>query len=87
MDHWIDHAVWWQVYPLRFLDAEPRALPADATPIPRLDRIEPWLDYYLSTSAATAPCSPPPRLPTGQETGEYSGRDSPTGPSPPRGHR
>ena len=47
MDRWIDHAVWWQLYPLGFVGAEPRALPADATPVPRLDRIEPWLDYLV----------------------------------------
>ena len=47
MDRWIDHAVWWHVYPLGFVGAEPRALPADAEPIPRLDRIEPWLDYLI----------------------------------------
>jgi cyclomaltodextrinase / maltogenic alpha-amylase / neopullulanase len=47
MDRWIDHAVWWHVYPLGFVGAEPRALPADATPVPRLDRIEPWLDYLI----------------------------------------
>ena len=47
MDRWIDHAVWWQVYPLGFVGAEPRALAADATPVPRLDRIEPWLDYLV----------------------------------------
>ena len=47
MDRWIDHAVWWQVYPLGFVGAEPRALPVDAAPVPRLDRIEPWLDYLV----------------------------------------
>jgi hypothetical protein len=47
MDRWIDHAVWWQVYPLGFVGAEPRALPADAAPVPRLDRLEPWLDYLV----------------------------------------
>lgn len=47
MDRWIDHAIWWHVFPLGFVGAEPRALPAAASPIPRLDRFEPWLDYLI----------------------------------------
>ena len=30
MERWIDHAVWWQVYPLGFVGAEQQALPADS---------------------------------------------------------
>src|SRR6476659_7125981 len=47
MERWIDHAVWWQVYPLGFVGAEPKALPADTPAVPRLDRIERWLDYLV----------------------------------------
>ena len=47
MNRWIDHAVWWQVYPLGFVGAEPQALAAGASPVRRLDRIEPWLDYLV----------------------------------------
>jgi cyclomaltodextrinase len=48
MAGWAEHAIWWQVYPLGFLGAEPRALPADAAPVARLRRLEPWLDYLLN---------------------------------------
>ena len=37
---WIDHAIWWQVYPLGATGA-----PA------RLDRLEPWLDYAVELGA------------------------------------
>lgn len=45
---WVEHAIWWQVYPLGFTDA-PRAAGREADPPPaaRLDRIEPWLDYAV----------------------------------------
>ncbi|WP_328502750.1 alpha-amylase family glycosyl hydrolase [Streptomyces sp. NBC_00457] len=39
--------VWWQLHPLTFLGAEPRALPADAPCAHRLGRLEPWLDYLV----------------------------------------
>jgi glycosidase len=38
-------AVWWHVYPLGFLGAEREALPEPAPPVPRLRRVEPWLDH------------------------------------------
>ena len=47
MDRWIDHVVWWHAYPLGFVGAEKEALPDGASPIPRLDRFEPWLDYLV----------------------------------------
>jgi cyclomaltodextrinase / maltogenic alpha-amylase / neopullulanase len=47
MQRWIDHAVWWHAYPLGFVGAEPLALPAGAPPVPRLDRLGPWLDYLV----------------------------------------
>jgi glycosidase len=37
--------VWWHLYPLGFLGAEREALPPSAPPVPRLRRLEPWLDY------------------------------------------
>ncbi|MFI6509282.1 alpha-amylase family glycosyl hydrolase [Streptosporangium sp. NPDC050855] len=37
--------IWWHVYPLGFLGAEAEALPASAAPVPRLARLERWLDH------------------------------------------
>jgi cyclomaltodextrinase len=44
---WSDDAIWWHAYPLGFLGAERAALPASAAPVPRLDRLQPWLDYLV----------------------------------------
>jgi cyclomaltodextrinase / maltogenic alpha-amylase / neopullulanase len=46
MTSWIDHAVWWHVYPLGFT----RAL--TATPGHRLGRLEGWLDYAVELGAS-----------------------------------
>ena len=43
---WADHAIWWHVYPLGFVGAEPAALPAGFR-TPRLGRLENWLDYVI----------------------------------------
>jgi glycosidase len=43
---WVEHAIWWQVYPLGFVGA----YPADPAPPPdehRLRRLVDWLDYAL----------------------------------------
>jgi glycosidase len=43
---WVEHAIWWQVYPLGFVGA----FPADPVPTPaehRLRRIADWLDHAL----------------------------------------
>jgi cyclomaltodextrinase len=44
---WIRHAIWWHVYPLGFTAAEPAALPADASPVPRLRHLEAWLPHLV----------------------------------------
>ncbi|MGH3487390.1 MAG: alpha-amylase family protein [Actinopolymorphaceae bacterium] len=44
---WVEHAIWWQVFPLRFLGGEPAALPPGADIRHRLDGLEPWLDYAV----------------------------------------
>jgi glycosidase len=44
---WVDHAIWWQLFLLRFLGAEPAALPPEAGIRHRLSRLEPWLDYAV----------------------------------------
>ncbi len=47
---WIDHAIWWHVYPLGFCDAPIReAAPA---PGPRLRRLVAWLDYAVDLGAS-----------------------------------
>ncbi|MCO1659480.1 alpha-amylase family glycosyl hydrolase [Pseudonocardia humida] len=50
MTGWVPHAIWWHVYPLGFLGAEPRA--ADAPPVHRLRRIVDWLDYARDLGAS-----------------------------------
>ncbi|MFJ8142981.1 alpha-amylase family glycosyl hydrolase [Streptomyces sp. NPDC096013] len=44
---WSDHAIWWHVYPLGFLGAEPGALPADEPPRHRLPVLANWLDHLI----------------------------------------
>lgn len=46
MTSWIDHAVWWHVYPLGFTGA------LTATPGHRLDRLTGWLDYAVELGAS-----------------------------------
>jgi cyclomaltodextrinase / maltogenic alpha-amylase / neopullulanase len=41
MTSWIDHTIWWHVYPLGFTGA------LGAGPGHRLGRLEPWLDYVV----------------------------------------
>ncbi|MGD9513584.1 alpha-amylase family protein [Mycolicibacterium sp.] len=48
---WVDHVVWWQVYPLGFVGAypaDPPALPGEH----RLRRIVDWLDYAIELGAS-----------------------------------
>jgi glycosidase len=48
---WVEHALWWQVYPLGFVGAHP----ADPAPGPeehRLRRLVDWLDYALELGAS-----------------------------------
>ncbi|MEV6863749.1 alpha-amylase family protein [Streptosporangium subroseum] len=47
MASWVDHAIWWHVYPLGFTGAESTAQPHDAPVRHRLRQLEPWLDYVL----------------------------------------
>ena len=52
---WIDHAIWWQVYPLGATGAPVRPEPGTPLTEPgapaRLDRLEPWLDYAVELGA------------------------------------
>lgn len=42
--NWVDHAIWWHVYPLGFVGA-PKEAPADSPTTHPLERFEGWLDY------------------------------------------
>ncbi|HEY5822026.1 MAG TPA: alpha-amylase family glycosyl hydrolase [Propionibacteriaceae bacterium] len=47
MSHWVDHVIWWHVYPLGFVGAEDEL--AGAHPEPhRLRRLVDWLDHLVS---------------------------------------
>ena len=39
MSRWIDHTIWWHVYPLGFAGAPIRPTPKEQTLSPRLDRL------------------------------------------------
>jgi glycosidase len=49
--NWAEHAVWWQVYPLGFVDAE-REASACAGVMHRLDHLVGWLDYAVNLGAS-----------------------------------
>jgi cyclomaltodextrinase / maltogenic alpha-amylase / neopullulanase len=51
MPGWVEHAVWWQVYPLGFVGAEQQAAP-DQPVVHRLDRLRGWLDYAVELGAS-----------------------------------
>ncbi len=48
---WVQHVIWWQVYPLGFTGAEKTATPAPAT-AHRLLALVPWLDYAVGLGAS-----------------------------------
>ncbi len=52
MPSWVEHVVWWQVFPLGFVGAEPTALPADEPTVHRLPRLVGWLDYLVEMGAS-----------------------------------
>lgn len=45
----LDHAIWWHVYPLGACGApiRPPSTAPETTPVPRLRRLEAWLDYAV----------------------------------------
>ena len=47
---WIDHAIWWQVYPLGFCGAPIRE--EDPAPAPRMRKLLAWLDYAIELGAS-----------------------------------
>jgi cyclomaltodextrinase len=44
---WVDHVIWWQVYPLGFLGAEKELGPFQSE-VNRLPRLQAWLDHLIS---------------------------------------
>jgi cyclomaltodextrinase / maltogenic alpha-amylase / neopullulanase len=48
---WVEHAIWWQIYPLGFVGAHP-ADPAPTADEHRLSRITAWLDHALELGAS-----------------------------------
>ena len=51
---WVQHAIWWQVYPLGFVGAEKTATPEPAADHRLLDLV-PWLDYAVKLGASGMP--------------------------------
>ena len=47
--NWVDHTIWWHVYPLGFCGAPIRG---EHTPAPRLRRLLNWLDYAVELGAS-----------------------------------
>ncbi len=48
---WVEHAVWWQVYPLGFTGAPIREPDVAPPATPRLDRLAAWLDHAVELGA------------------------------------
>lgn len=46
---WVEHVIWWHVYPLGFLGADTTG--ADRSAQPRLRRLVPWLDHLIELGA------------------------------------
>ena len=53
MTSWVDHVIWWHVYPLGFVGAEPELTERVGSVISlhRLRRLEGWLDHLISLGA------------------------------------
>jgi cyclomaltodextrinase len=50
MPGWVRHAIWWHIYPLGFVGAEPAA--TGGPPVHRLRRLLDWLDYAVELGAS-----------------------------------
>ncbi|KQP83337.1 alpha-amylase family protein [Methylobacterium sp. Leaf117] len=50
MPDWIEHTIWWQVFPLGFVGAEPETA-AGAPVVHRLGHLQAWLDYAVELGA------------------------------------
>ena len=49
---WVEHAIWWHVFPLGFVGAEKTALAPGDHAVHRLPMIANWLDYLLELGAS-----------------------------------
>jgi cyclomaltodextrinase len=49
---WVEHAVWWHVYPLGFTGAEPEAPPPGTAVAHRLAKLRDWLGYAVDLGAS-----------------------------------
>ena len=49
---WVEHVMWWHVFPMGFLGTERERLVPDAEVQHRLPRLEPWLDYLVELGAS-----------------------------------
>lgn len=49
---WIDHAIWWHLYPLGFVGAPIRDAERDSPVTHRLPHLEAWLDYAVELGAS-----------------------------------
>ncbi|WP_091565084.1 alpha-amylase family glycosyl hydrolase [Arthrobacter sp. ok362] len=49
---WVQHALWWQVYPLGFVGAEPGWEALKQPVAHRLGQLIPWLDYVVELGAS-----------------------------------
>src|SRR3954451_23599124 len=49
---WVQHALWWQVYPLGFVGAEHRGEELNQPVAHRLGQLIPWLDYVVKLGAS-----------------------------------
>jgi cyclomaltodextrinase / maltogenic alpha-amylase / neopullulanase len=54
---WVQHVIWWQVYPLGFTGAEPQGDPGGPVR-QRLDRIVDWLNYAVELGASGVALGP-----------------------------
>jgi glycosidase len=48
---WVEHSVWWHVYPLGFTGAPVREPDLTPPPTPRLDQLSAWLDHAVALGA------------------------------------
>lgn len=54
---WVEHAIWWQIYPLGFVGAFP-AVPPPTADEHRLRRVAEWLDHALELGASGVALGP-----------------------------
>ncbi len=58
MPDWVQHAMWWHVYPLGFVGAEREALPDGAPPAQRFGHLTAWLDHVVETGLSGVALGP-----------------------------